>query len=43
MIQNIEVDPKEVCKFDELDPRESTMEQHGELVEKLVEVPLFED
>ena len=37
MIRNIEVVPKEVRKFDEIDPREPTMEQHGELIEGLAQ------
>ena len=43
MIRNIEVKIDKVQKFDELDPREPTMEQHGEPMEELVEIPLFED
>ncbi|KAL5539002.1 hypothetical protein UlMin_044709 [Ulmus minor] len=43
MIGNIEVKLNQVRKFDELDPREPTMEQHGEPVEELEEIPLFED
>ncbi|KAL5549486.1 hypothetical protein UlMin_004717 [Ulmus minor] len=43
MIGNIEVKLNQVRKFDELDPREPSMEQHGEPVEELEEIPLFED
>ncbi|KAL5538565.1 hypothetical protein UlMin_045432 [Ulmus minor] len=43
MIGTIEVKIDEVKKFDELDPREPVAEQHGEPVEKLTEVPLFDD
>ena len=43
MIGNIEVKPNKVRKFDELDSREPLMEQHGEPVEELVEIQLFED
>ncbi|KAL5555767.1 hypothetical protein UlMin_038003 [Ulmus minor] len=43
MIGNIEVKLNQVREFDELDPREPTMEQHGEPVEELEEIPLFED
>ena len=43
MIGNIEVKMNEVRKFNELDPREPAMEQHGEPMEELVEIPLFED
>ena len=43
MIGNIKVKIDKVRKFDELDPREPTMEQHGEPMEELVEIPLFED
>ncbi|KAL5550479.1 hypothetical protein UlMin_000655 [Ulmus minor] len=43
MIGNIEVKLNQVRKFDELDPREPAMEQHGEPVEELEEIPLFED
>ncbi|KAL5555336.1 hypothetical protein UlMin_037572 [Ulmus minor] len=35
--------PSNVHRFDELDPREPVMEQHGEPVEELEEIPLFED
>ncbi|KAL5555727.1 hypothetical protein UlMin_037963 [Ulmus minor] len=43
MIGNIEVKLNQVRKFDELDPREPSMEQHGEPVEELEEIPLFKD
>ncbi|KAL5546086.1 hypothetical protein UlMin_005773 [Ulmus minor] len=43
MIGTIEVKIDEVKKFDELDPREPVAEQHGEPVEELTEVPLFDD
>ncbi|KAL5539706.1 hypothetical protein UlMin_045789 [Ulmus minor] len=43
MIGNIEVKLNQVRKFDEIDPREPAMEQHGEPVEELEEIPLFED
>ncbi|KAL5552902.1 hypothetical protein UlMin_040303 [Ulmus minor] len=43
MIGNIEVKLNQVRKFDELDPRKPSMEQHGEPVEELEEIPLFED
>ena len=43
MTKNIKVKLNEVQKFDKLDPREPTREQHGELVEDLVEIPLFDD
>ncbi|KAL5575126.1 hypothetical protein UlMin_016825 [Ulmus minor] len=43
MIRTIEVKIDEVKKFDELDPREPIAEQHGEPVEELTEVPLFDD
>ncbi|KAL5544991.1 hypothetical protein UlMin_008775 [Ulmus minor] len=43
MIGNIEVKLNQVRKFDELNPREPSMEQHGEPVEELEEIPLFED
>ncbi|KAL5577222.1 hypothetical protein UlMin_018921 [Ulmus minor] len=43
MIRNIEVKLNKVQKFDEIDPRELAMEQHGEPVEELEEVPLFKD
>ncbi|KAL5554003.1 hypothetical protein UlMin_041404 [Ulmus minor] len=43
MIGNIEVKLNQVRKFDELDPKEPSMEQHGEPVEELEEIPLFED
>ncbi|KAL5540191.1 hypothetical protein UlMin_043740 [Ulmus minor] len=43
MIENIELKLNQVRKFDELDPREPSMEQHGEPVEELEEIPLFED
>ncbi|KAL5552836.1 hypothetical protein UlMin_040237 [Ulmus minor] len=43
MIGTIEVKIGEVKKFDELDPREPVAEQHGEPVEELTEVPLFDD
>lgn len=43
MIENIEVKMNEVRKFNELDPREPAMEQHGEPMEEPVEIPLFED
>ena len=42
MIGAIEVKINEVWKFDELDPREPVAEQHGERVEELTEVPLFD-
>lgn len=43
VIGNIRVDPKEIHNFDEIDPREPMIEQHGELVEELVEVPVFDN
>ncbi|KAL5568442.1 hypothetical protein UlMin_025017 [Ulmus minor] len=43
MIGTIEVKIDEVKKFDELDPREPVAEQHGEPIEELTEVPLFDD
>ncbi|KAL5565596.1 hypothetical protein UlMin_028760 [Ulmus minor] len=43
MIGTIEVKIDEVKKFDELDPREPVAGQHGEPVEELTEVPLFDD
>ncbi|KAL5576345.1 hypothetical protein UlMin_018044 [Ulmus minor] len=43
MIGTIEVKIDEVKKFDELDPREPVAEQHGEPVEELTEVLLFDD
>ncbi|KAL5582998.1 hypothetical protein UlMin_015440 [Ulmus minor] len=43
MIGIIEVKIDEVKKFDELDPREPVAKQHGEPVEELTEVPLFDD
>ncbi|KAL5551303.1 hypothetical protein UlMin_001479 [Ulmus minor] len=43
MIGTIEVKIDEVKKFDELDPREPVAEQHGEPVEELTKVPLFDD
>lgn len=43
MIRSIEAKINEVRKFDEIDPREPTMEQHRELVEELIDIPLFED
>lgn len=43
MIGSIEVKINEVRNFNELNPREPAMEQHGEPAEELVEVPLFED
>ena len=43
MIGIIEVKIDEVKKFDELDPREPIVEQHGEPVEELTEVPLFDN
>ncbi|KAL5545378.1 hypothetical protein UlMin_005065 [Ulmus minor] len=43
MIGNIEVKLNQVRKFDELNLREPAMEQHGEPVEELEEIPLFEN
>ena len=43
MIGSIEDKLNKVRKFDELDPREPAMEQHGEPTEELEEIPLFED
>ena len=43
MIGMIEVKIDEVKMFDELDPREPVAEQHGEPVEELTEVSLFDD
>ena len=43
MIGMIEVKIDEVKKFNELNPREPVAEQHGEPVEELTEVSLFDD
>ena len=43
VIGSIEFKLNKVCKFHKLDHREPTTERHGEPVEQLVEVLLFED
>ena len=43
MIGTIEVKMDKVKKFNELDPRELVAKQHGEPIEELTRVPLFDD